>query len=97
MIDSSVTVCYNFHIIDYKHKECENLDTLFIVILVISSIIIIATTLMMEPKTRAGASFGQESNAFGKSAHQSRDKFLQKVTVIFAVIFLVSLIALLAL
>ena len=70
---------------------------LFIALLVVSSIVIIVTTLMMEPKTRAGAMFGQDSNVHGTSMHKSKDDFLNKVVIIFGIVFGISLIGLLAL
>lgn len=73
------------------------LENIFIGLVVISSIIIILTTLMMEPKTNAGSSFGQDSNAFGKSLHQSKDRFLNKITIGAGLVFVVSLLIILAL
>ncbi len=69
----------------------------FIALLVIASIIILITTLMMEPKTKAGSSFGQtDSNMFGTSVHKTKDAFLNKITIVAAVVFTVSLVAMLA-
>ncbi len=70
------------------------MNTLFIILLVISSIVIIGTTLVMEPKTGAGSMYGQDANAFGTSAYHNRDHMLNKFTVISAVVFVVSLIGL---
>ena len=50
----------------------------------------------MEPKTKAGALFGQESNVYGTSVHRPKDDMLNKVTIVCGVIFVISLIALLA-
>lgn len=74
------------------------MQTFFIAVLVIASVIIIATTTMMEPKSRSGSAFGQESsNVYGTSVHRTKDHFLNKITVGAAVIFVLSLIAILAL
>ncbi len=74
------------------------MNTFFIILLVITSVIIIATTLIMEPVTRgAGSMYGQDTNAFGLTSHQSKEKTLQKVMIISGVIFVVSLIAIVAL
>lgn len=72
------------------------LRNILIGLVTISSLVIILTTLMMEPKTGAGASFGQDSNTFGKSVHQSRDRFLNKITVVAAFIFVAGLLGILA-
>lgn len=69
------------------------MDKLFIVLLVISSLIIIVTTLIMEPKTEGmGSLSGAETNVFGKSASRGREKILQRLTVISAIVFLISAI-----
>ncbi|WP_308540517.1 preprotein translocase subunit SecG [uncultured Murdochiella sp.] len=73
------------------------LKTAVIILLVIASVLIIAATLMMEPKTNAGTMFGQESNVYGTSVHRPKDALLNKVTIICSVVFVLSLIALLAL
>lgn len=73
------------------------LKTGIIVLLVLASIVIIVATLMMEPKTNAGTMFGQDSNVYGTSVHRPKDALLNKVTVICSVVFVLSLIALLAL
>nr|WP_083430799.1 preprotein translocase subunit SecG [Ndongobacter massiliensis] len=73
------------------------METFFVVLLVIVSVLIIVATLAMEPKTQgAGSAYGQETNVFGKSAHQSRDRMLQKITIICSLVFMISLIAILA-
>lgn len=73
------------------------MKTAVIILLVIASIVIIAATLVMEPKTKAGALFGQESNVYGTSVHRPKDALLNKVTIISSAVFVLSLIALLAL
>ena len=73
------------------------MKTVVIILLVIASILIIAATMMMEPKTNAGTMFGQESNVYGTSVHRPKDALLNKVTIICSVVFVLSLIALLAL
>lgn len=70
------------------------MSTLFIILLVISSVVIIGTTLLMDPKTGAGSMYGQDANAFGTSAYHGKDQMLNKVTVICAVVFVISLIGL---
>lgn len=71
--------------------------TFFIVLLVLASLAIIVATQMIEPKSQgAGAMYGQDTNTFGSAAFQTRDKLLNKVTIISAVVFMVSLIGLLA-
>lgn len=71
-------------------------ENILIGLIVVSSLIIIATTLMMEPKTGAGSAFGQDSNAFGKSVHQTKDRLLNKITVVAAFIFIAGLLGILA-
>lgn len=73
------------------------MNTFFIVLLVIASVIIIVATLLMDPKTGSGTAFGQDSNTFGTSVHKSKDQFLNKVTIVAGVVFVASLIAILAL
>jgi len=74
------------------------LNKFFIGLLVIASIVIIVTTMLMEPKTQgAGSAYGQETNTFGKSAHQSKDYALNRFTVMAGVVFVACLIAILAL
>ena len=73
-----------------------SLKPVIIAILVLASIVIIAATLMMEPKTKAGALFGQESNVYGTSVHRPKDDMLNKATIVCGVIFVISLVALLA-
>lgn len=70
------------------------MKTILIGLLAIVSIIIIVATSMMEPKTQGmGGVYGQDTNSFGTSAHQSKDKMLNKVTIICAIVFMVALIA----
>ncbi|MDY3052015.1 MAG: preprotein translocase subunit SecG [Ndongobacter sp.] len=74
------------------------MDKFFIVLLVISSAVIILSTLAMEPKTQGmGSAYGQDTNMFGKSAHQSKEKKLQQFTIVSALVFMISLIAIIAL
>ncbi|MDD7593294.1 MAG: preprotein translocase subunit SecG [Peptoniphilaceae bacterium] len=73
------------------------MEPLFIGLLVIASIVIIVATLLMSPKTGAGTAFGQDSNTYGTSVHKSKDQFLNKVTIGAGVVFVASLIAILAL
>ena len=73
------------------------MKTFIIILLVIASVVIIAATLMMEPKTNAGSLFGQESNIYGTSVHRPKDALLNKMTIFSGVVFVLSLIALLAL
>lgn len=71
------------------------MDTFFVVLLSLASIAIIVATLMMEPKTQGmGTISGAETNIFGKSAHKTRDNMLSRITVISAVVFMVSAIVL---
>lgn len=74
------------------------MDKIFIVLLVISSIVIILATLMMEPKTQgAGSLYGMETNTFGTASHQSKDYLLTRATIVCSVLFVISLIGLVAL
>lgn len=70
------------------------MKTFNMIVLVVSSIAIIITTLLMKPKTGAGSLFGQEANMYGTSAYKSREGMLNKLTIIFAVIFVISLLGL---
>ncbi len=70
------------------------MNKISMVLLVVTSVIIIVATLMMKPKTGAGSLFGQEANMYGTSAYKSRDAFLNKITIICSVIFVISLLGL---
>lgn len=71
------------------------METLFIVLLVISSLAIIVCTLLMEPKTEGmGTLSGGETNVFGKSASRGKEKLLQTIMIVSAIIFLISSILL---
>lgn len=72
----------------------KTLKTFFIIVLVIASVAIIGATTLMDPKTGAGTSYGQDANAFGTSAYKGKDIMLNKVTTIFSIIFVISLIGL---
>lgn len=73
------------------------MTTVFTVLLVIASVVVIITTLLMEPKEGPDILYGKDSNAFGKSAHKSKDAMLTSVTIVAACVFVVSLIGLVAL
>ncbi|MDO5027299.1 MAG: preprotein translocase subunit SecG [Tissierellia bacterium] len=67
------------------------METLFIVLLVISSISIIVSTLLMEPKTEGmGSLTGGETNIFGKSASRGKERILSTIMVVAAIVFLIS-------
>ncbi|MDO4779197.1 MAG: preprotein translocase subunit SecG [Tissierellia bacterium] len=67
------------------------METVLIVLLVISSIVIILTTMLMDPKTEGmGALSGSETNVFGKSASKGKEKLLSRLTIIFAVVFMIT-------
>lgn len=69
------------------------MDTLFIVLMVISSIAIIVATLIMEPKTEGmGSISGAETNVFGKSASRGKEQILQRIMIVSAIVFLISAI-----
>lgn len=67
--------------------------TLFLIILVISSVGVIISTLLMEPKAEGmGSISGSSSNVFGKGATRGKENLLNKLTLIFGVVFAVSTI-----
>lgn len=67
------------------------METLFIVLLVISSLAIIVSTLLMEPKTEGmGTLSGGETNVFGKSASRGKEQVLSTIMVVAAIVFLIS-------
>lgn len=70
------------------------MKTLFIIILVLASLGIIGATVIMDPKTGAGSSYGQDANAFGTSAYKGKDIMLNKVATVCSIIFVISLIGL---
>ena len=70
------------------------MKTFFVIVLVIASLVIIGATVLMDPKTGAGSSYGQDANAFGTSAYKGKDIMLNKVTAVCSIIFVISLIGL---
>lgn len=67
------------------------METLFIVLLVISSLAIIVSTLLMDPKTEGmGTLSGGETNVFGKSASRGKEQLLQTIMIVAAIVFLIS-------
>lgn len=74
------------------------LRTVIIGLLAIISVVIILVSLMMEPKSEgAGATYGQSSGAFGSTAHQAKEKLLQKVMIFSGAVAAICLIALIVL
>ncbi|EHR34701.1 preprotein translocase subunit SecG [Helcococcus kunzii] len=71
------------------------MNTLFTALILISCVGIIISTLFMEPKSEGtGALSGSSSNVFGKTASRGKEALLNKLTIIFGVIFVISTIAL---
>lgn len=69
------------------------MKNLFMILLVISSIGIIIATNLMEPKQQGmGGSYGQDTNVFGRTANKAKEALLQKITIISAVVFMLSAI-----
>lgn len=67
------------------------MQRLFIGLLLVSSIVIIIATMLMEPKSEGmGALSGSETNVFGKSASRGKEKLLSLVTIVSAVVFMVT-------
>lgn len=66
------------------------MEQVFIALLVIASLVIIVATLMMEPVSKGVTGYGQETNVFGKSAHRSKEQLLRRVTIVSAVVFVIS-------
>ncbi len=70
-------------------------QNLIIGLLAILSVAVILISLMMEPKTQgAGTTYGQDGGAFGSTAHQAREKMLNKTMMIAGALAGVCLIAL---
>lgn len=70
------------------------MKTLFIALLLISCVGIIISTLLMDPKSEGtGALSGSSSNVFGKTASRGKEALLNKLTIIFGIIFVISTIA----
>lgn len=73
------------------------MTTLFSVLMLISSISLVASILMQESKSEGlGAIGGGADSAFGKSVGTSRQAILRKVTIVSAVVFMISAVALAA-
>ncbi|WP_422484310.1 preprotein translocase subunit SecG [Gudongella sp. DL1XJH-153] len=74
------------------------MTTLFSVLMLIASIILVASILMQESKSEGlGAiSGGGADSTFGKSVGTSRQAMLRKVTIVSAVVFMISAVALAA-
>ncbi len=71
--------------------------TIFIiVVLIISSLGVIASVLLQSGKSAglSGAITGGAEQAFGKSAAKGMDKVLSRLSIVFAVLFLLSSLAL---
>lgn len=72
--------------------------TFFIIVLLISSIGVILSTFLMEPKAEGmGSISGSSANVFGKGASRGKERLLNRLTLIFGIIFAVSTIAVTAL
>ena len=72
--------------------------TFFIILLLISSVGAILSTLFMEPKAEGmGSISGSSANVFGKGASRGKEKLLNRLTLIFGIIFAISAIAVTAL
>lgn len=70
------------------------MKTLFIALLLISCVGIIISTLLMDPKSEGtGALSGSSSNVFGKTASRGKEALLNKLTIIFGIMFVISTIA----
>lgn len=67
------------------------MQTVFIVLLLISSVGIIISTTLMDPKAEGmGSISGSSANVFGKTASRGKENLLNKLTIIFGVIFAIS-------
>ncbi len=74
------------------------LQNIVIAILAILSVVVILISLMMEPKTQgAGTTYAQDGGAFGSTAHQAREKMLNKAMSFAGILAGVCLIALIIL
>lgn len=69
----------------------------FTVLLIIASIVMIIVSLLTETKEGPDVLYGQTSNAFGQSAHKTKDAMLASVMIIASCVFVVSLLGLIAL
>ncbi|WP_409227900.1 preprotein translocase subunit SecG [Gudongella sp. SC589] len=73
------------------------MTTLFSVLMLISSGTLIGSILMQESKSEGlGAIGGGTDSMFGKSVGTSRQAMLRKVTIVSAVVFMISAVALAA-
>lgn len=64
--------------------------TVFLALLLISSVAVIISTTLMEPKQEGmGSITGTSANTFQKSA-RGKEKLLQTVTIVSAIVFAVS-------
>ncbi|MCR3955998.1 MAG: preprotein translocase subunit SecG [Gudongella sp.] len=73
------------------------MTTLFSVLMLISSGTLIGSILMQESKSEGlGAIGGGADSMFGKSVGTSRQAMLRKVTIVSAVVFMISAVALAA-
>ncbi|MCI5839691.1 MAG: preprotein translocase subunit SecG [Peptoniphilaceae bacterium] len=67
------------------------MTTFLSIVVLIASVMIIVSVCMQEPKSQdLGAISGQSSNLFGRSAHKSRDIFLNKFIIIGGILIFVS-------
>lgn len=69
------------------------MKTFFLVLLTLSSLSIIVTTLLMEPKQQgAGSAFGASQTGLGQTAQGRKEALLQKITIVSAIVFMISAI-----
>lgn len=74
------------------------METVLIVLIVISAIGIILATLLMEPKAEGmGSISGSAANVFGHSASRGKEALLQNITIGCGVVFALSTIVFAAL
>lgn len=74
------------------------MTTFFSVLMLIASVTLVGSILMQESKSEGlGAISGGADSSFGKSIGTSKQAMLRKVTIVSAIVFMISAVALAAL
>lgn len=73
------------------------MKTVFVALLAISSLAIVITTLIMEPKQQGMDGVFGGSGSVHNTARSAKESLLQKITIIAAVVFMISALVLAAL
>ena len=83
---------------NFKDKWGDLMETIFLILLVVSSISIIVSTSEMEPKEQGlDGIYGGTTSKFGQTAQEKKEATLEKITIISAIVFVVSALAVAAL